>query len=529
MLLFIRLGVTNSLRQLGKNLLLLLTMVLSAMSLTSALSFSQGNTNNSYRFYRQLLGGEILVSPVRWAGQQVSDITSAGGLQPLKLPRTGLSWLEAYYPELYTDGFLGTPSGGQQVFDQSQIRSLTEEAAVSGYHLQLQFPASLTNVTRQSNKWITVSVLPLPASGRLPGLEQLDLSQYLNSDQPIALLNAWLPLDGREVAAVAATIRDSDVIGQNEDKYPTPDEIAQRKLQVARNRVRDRMELPGAQDTARLRIPTLRRQPDGSYLPDYIAACELEVLVLDQVSIPTRQVAFTDDLGNMTAETAYLHGGYVWLPPAVWQRVWEQVSAGDVLPGCNLALAVRNMDDLEQTVRDLQNKYPQFTFVSVADFAYRMETSTIIDRFYRAPQNLYRSGESRLAMPLDLSRLMGVLFYLIAGMLIASRMLTGAAARRSEIGILKALGARRTDIATMVLSEALLIAAIGTSIGFLLVRAGGMIIEIGNHVPWQTVLTRTVQEYGAVGGVACLVVLVFTLLPALRLSNLTVMGVLRGE
>ncbi|MGI6357120.1 MAG: hypothetical protein ACOX2K_00240 [Bacillota bacterium] len=44
-----------------------------------------------------------------------------------------------------------------------------------------------------------------------------------------------------------------------------------------------------------------------------------------------------------------------------------------------------------------------------------------------------------------------------------------------------------------------------------------------------TVFSRTLAEYGQVAGLAILVSLLFSLLPALRMSNLTVMGVLHGE
>ncbi len=530
---FVRLGLTNSLRQLGRSLLVLLAMTLSAMSLTSALSYSQINTKNSYPFYRQLLGGEILVAPIRWAGQQAKDITAGTALQPIRLPKTGLSWLERYYPQLYADGFLGTAdSRTSQVIPEETIQHLASEPGISGYGLQYQFPASLTNATHGTEKYTRVTVQPLPDPERLAKLLNRDITPllpYLEGDQPFAVVNSHLLIEDGEIALIAGTIPDELVTSLDEEVRPTPEQIYERKERLALRKALEGRELPDEWEVARLSIPTLAPLPDGSYLPNYAQAFQVDIPVFSQVSIPTRTIYYTNEMGGTVSETAYLHGGYVWLPQKLWQSLWQRAAQGGDPASGNLVLRIENMDDLEQTVARLQSDYPQLTFVSVADFAYRMEHGAIIDRFYNVPKGLYQAGETRLAVPVKLGKVMGLLFYLIAGMLIASRMLTGAAARRSEIGILKALGARKRDIAAMVLTESLLVTLIGASAGFLLVRMGGVIVELGNRVALQTVFVRTASEFGLVVGAACLVSLLFGLLPAIRMSNLTVMGVLRGE
>ncbi len=530
---FVRLGLINSLRQLGRSLLVLIAMTLSAISLTSALSYSQVSTRDSYQFYRTLLGGEILVSPVRWAGQQLSDITADTGLKPIRLQKTGLSWLEAYYPELYRDGFLGVE--GQrtsQVIPAMMLNELLHQPGISGYSLQHQLPASMTNAFSLKDRYTNVTVLPLPEPARLAELLNTDVSLYLElieRGQPFALVNTHLEVDQQVIVEIAATILDSEVSSTSEEVRPTPEQIYQRKLVRARQKARAAMEIPSRDQVARLQIPLLTSLSNGDYLPDYSQTFEIEVPVVNNVSIVTRSITYQNEQGDTMVERGYLHGGYVWLPQDLWIQLWQQASSGGNLPLNNLVLQVENMDLLARTVGTLQAKYPQFTFVSVADFAYRMENGEIIDRFYNVPSTWYRPGETRLAVPIDLSKLMGVLFYLIAGMLIASRMLTGSTARRQEIGVLKALGARRKDIVAMAISESLVVTLIGASAGFLLVRMGGVIIELGNNVPWMTVLARTWAEYAQVVGLASLVSLLFSLLPALQMSNLTVMGVLRGE
>lgn len=531
---FMRLGITNSIRQLGRNMVVLVAMILSAVSLTSALSFSQSNTNQSYQNYRRLLGGEILVSPVRWTGQLATDIATTNTvLEPIRLQRTGLSWLEAYYPELYDDGFLAD-SGYEvrQTIPAALLEQLVAEPGISGYHLQYQFPASLTNASADKDRYLRVTVLPLPEPERLHFEAQEDgsvLSDFPTS-RPFALVNSYLKTPDSVVQRLAATLTDSMVIHEGEEVVPTPEQLLDRKLRWGHYLALEEIDLPQKGELARLRIPELRPAvPGGELMPDYSQVFFIDVPTYSQVAVPTRTATHVNQMGYAQTETAYLHGGYVWLPQALWQELWSRASGGACPVVSNLALRVDNMDQLEQVVGVLQAKYPQFTFVSIAQFAKRVEKGMIIDRFYRLPHRLAKPSEVPLGVPMNVGKVMGILFYLVAGMLIASRILTGAAARRLEIGVLKALGARRKDIAAMVLVESLLITVLGTSIGFILVRIGGVIMEVGNNLPWTTVLSRTAGEYGIVVGTASLISLLFTLLPAWRMSNLTVMGVLRGE
>lgn len=530
MLVFIRLGLVNSFRQLGRSLLVMIAMVLAAMSMTSALSFSQGEMKNSYQFYRELLGGEILVSPVRWAGQQVNDVTGGGQLEYHRLQTTGQSWLEIYYPELYKDGYFGTPGQApSQTFQQQDLDALAEQPGIAGYSIHPEMQVDLVNSTQLSDKSIPFTVMPLPNDGQLPGLET-DLSAFAGSSAPIALINTYMNVPDDLVATAAQTILTEEVVSIDEDIRPTPDQITDRKLKLARTRVLQAMQLPKDKEWAALALPTYKPDSINGYVPDYSQTTEFRVQVAGQVSIPTRTLSWINAMGATVSETAYLHGTYLWVPQATWMRMWQQASGTSALPLQNVSLKVKDMDQLDVTIKELQANFPQFTFVSVSSFAQRMELSSLIDRFYRAPSYLYRPAESTsLSVPMQLGPVMGILFFLIAGMLIASRMLTGAAARRLEVGILKALGARRRDIAVMVLTEAMIITVIGTTIGFLLVRMGGVIMEIGNDVPLSMVAGRTLVEYATVCGLASIVSLFFALLPAIRMSNLTVMEVLRGE
>ena len=63
---------------------------------------------------------------------------------------------------------------------------------------------------------------------------------------------------------------------------------------------------------------------------------------------------------------------------------------------------------------------------------------------------------------------------IVAGILIMNVMLVSVSQRRSEIGLLKALGARRRDVQRLFLVEALMLASLGAALG-LLAGLGGVL------------------------------------------------------
>ncbi len=528
---FIRLGIVNSLRQIGRSLLVLMAMVLAAMSLTSGLSFGQGEMNNSYQFYRGLIGGEILVAPVRWAGQQVDDATGNTALEYQRLQKTGLSWLEAYYPELYDQGFLSNPAFTQtQHFQRKDLEALAKQPGINGASVHPWFIAEARNQSLNSDKLVSLTVMPLPELSRITDDSNQVVQQYLReSGAPVILINSHMNVPDNLLEQVAQTIRDDEVSSPFEEVQPTPDEIYQRKLTAARRRILEELYLPKDKDIAEVTVPRYQFSDTIGYVPDFSAAKVYELQMKSGMRIPTRTLMWMGPMGPLS-ETLFLHGAYAWVPQDMWNRMWEDASGGSEHPMYNVSLQVEDMSQLEITTMQLRKQFPQFTFVSVADLAGRLEGAGLLEKAYRAPSYVFNPDSSGgLALPVSLGPVMGMLFYLIAGMLIASRMLTGAAARRLEVGVLKALGARKRDVVVMALTETMLVTIIGTSIGFVLVRMGGVAMEISNGSPWSAILAGTVAEYLLVLGVASLTSLFFALMPAVRMANLTVMGVLRGE
>ncbi|ESQ14176.1 MAG: FtsX-like permease family protein [Thiohalocapsa sp. PB-PSB1] len=114
----------------------------------------------------------------------------------------------------------------------------------------------------------------------------------------------------------------------------------------------------------------------------------------------------------------------------------------------------------------------------------------------------------------------------VAGVLIMNVMLVSVSQRTAEVGLLKALGASQRDIMGLFLSEALLLAGVGTLVGIVLAYAGvyGLNIYFANFqlvVPVWAPLAATAVSLGAG--------LLFGLLPARRAARLDPVDALAGR
>lgn len=512
-------------------------MVLAAMSLTSALSFSEGEMRDSYQFYRDLLGGEILASPVNWTGQHLTD--DDGHTTYNQLDVTGLSWLEMFYPELYEQGYI-VASGTQQhqAFTAQEIAELREFPGVAAVTVHPQLPVDMTSLSVPYQHYSPFTLMQLPperilrSSDEETGLQPFSASAYREADVPLVWMNADYFCDVPEslIAKSLEAVSAAEIASTYYDRTISEEDMAKIRLMRARGPAVQEMKLPRAGERAELLLPRMRFAQNGDYAPDYSDPICLEVQIAGYVVTPTRSISWPHPLAITLTEVAYLHASNLYVTPETWQQIWLQVSGLTEPPLHNVSLRVSDMSKLTPLMDSLRERFPQFAFVDVKQFASRMELTSRLDYFYRAPSFVYSPmRNATLAVPTELGPITGLLFFLIAGMLTMSRMLTGGAARRTEVGILKTLGARRRDVTTMALSEALAIALIGSALGFLLIRMGGLAVEVSNDVPWSVIASRTACEGALVVALASGTALLFAVAPAVRLANLTVMEVLRGE
>ena len=114
----------------------------------------------------------------------------------------------------------------------------------------------------------------------------------------------------------------------------------------------------------------------------------------------------------------------------------------------------------------------------------------------------------------------------VAGILIMNVMLVAVSERTSEIGLLKALGASRGQILLLILSEALLLSALGGLLGLALGELGCWLIRYGFPI---LPAYAPVWVVVAVFAMTLLTGLLFSLLPARRAAGLDPVLALSGR
>lgn len=115
---------------------------------------------------------------------------------------------------------------------------------------------------------------------------------------------------------------------------------------------------------------------------------------------------------------------------------------------------------------------------------------------------------------------------LVAGILIMNVTLISVSQRTAEIGLLKAIGAANSDIQTLFLSEALLMAVLGACAGMLLSELGLLAMrlrfsDLAFHTPWWARLLAL--------GIAVATSLLFAWGPSRRAARLSPISALQGR
>lgn len=462
----------NVRRQLTRSTLVILTLALAAISLTYSLSYQHITPPRIAEFLTDFTGGEIMVAPLRWAGQQVSDVTGEADYYYTRLVSSGMSWFRWFYPELYEDGLWArngeVPS---EFFSQETVQQLA------------QFPGVLE----------AVSTPYLPAL-----LEARD-------DYGIVYSPVVITPDPSRVAGNRGVVVNSAM-----DMPKT-------------------IHIPKPGDPVQLWLP--RSGSDGNLQLDYADAIGAQLPFAGLRQLKTRSVFWMGgDPPSIQMEDGRFRGAIAWVDQETWDNLLQQAGVSGQLPVANLALRVEDPKQLDELIVQLGQEFPKLTFLNTGDVEDRLFSTGKMELFQSAPKTAYSVREKAgLVTPASVNRILGLLFLLIAGFLLGGHMLTNAAARNQEIGTLKALGARRRDILLLGISEAATTTFIGVTSGFLLLRLYGAYMEMRGGQPILSVLGLMLAEYGQVLGLAMLASLVFAFFPIWRLASLAPMEVLRNE
>jgi predicted permease len=209
------------------------------------------------------------------------------------------------------------------------------------------------------------------------------------------------------------------------------------------------------------------------------------------------------------------HPADLWVPMAFTRTElerWGSMYNSDVIarlkPGTTIAQASSEADSLSNRLTAL---YPPATL-----------TALNVARIKLAVYPYQQEVAGPIRQPLLVLMAAVGLVLLISCTNVATLMLSRAATRHREIAVRTALGATRARVIGQLLTESLLLAAGGGTLGLLLARWGMRLllslVPPGIPLPQQVSIGVVVVLF--VGGVSILTALLFGLAPALQLSSL---------
>ena len=489
---FAWLGFIGAKRNMGRSLLAITAMAMAAGFLTYVISLSRGYSFLYRADYRAIHGGEIAM----YDRQLVGGVADKEYYYTLRgLPHTDLSVM---MPELFEGGYLAASDQGEP-FTAEVIQRIGALSHVMGVYPRYQMPALTSG---QFDMWAT------PLRGRDVALDNL---QSITPHSIISEGRWFTEQDAGEYVAVVSKHQHFPV-GQ---------------------------PAPKVGDILTVLVPKLY---GTSYIVDYLDLYPIELRIIGIVDVRMRSLTYTtvDEMGTLIENNdvgTYMQSDEIQIPLATWHNIWAMQSEETYVPS-QLSLLASDMSYLQDVVLEVQSAFPEYAVFGIPSVLQRAETNLRIENprqiLHHPDQDVARSllmpdTVAPEAMKQDLRLPMSVLILINAAMVMASNLLIMVSERRQEIGVLKAIGAKRIQIAQMILCEALLISGFGAVLGFAFFRLPAMLNQMTNRIAIGTLLHTLLSDLGIVLGATAVFTLIFGLLPAMQMAALSVQEVLQSE
>ena len=171
-----------------------------------------------------------------------------------------------------------------------------------------------------------------------------------------------------------------------------------------------------------------------------------------------------------------------------------------------IVITVEDVDKINGTIEDVRTLLRE---------RHRIAPGEEDDFAMRTPQDLIDLASEASRSLINLLTGIAGISLLVAGIVIMNIMLTSVSARRSEIGIRRALGARKTDILSQFMMEGFFISLIGGFLGTILGYGGSLVLSSLKVAASQVTPLALAVAIGA----CCLVALAFGIYPAKKAAN----------
>jgi len=519
------LALLNAFRNLNRSLLTVSVMAIAAFMLVASLSTERGRTEAFAESYRSYVEADILVYP-DWALPDDETLLSVDkrALDRVVLPETFGSPLAYFHPNYYEKGYLSDePAPDYSLFPSREemarvIETVLTHPEVVGAEAFRTVPiigGSLSVADgRGSENPVELRgflVRPYPGEPGGPGPQAVRLRE----GRDFGGLAGWVGMVNLRAVVDHWTLKASE-------EGPAVDMVAG----------------PGGQ-VVTLLLPRIVPSPStrgGAPRYDFMNPVSVNLTIVAGYEVPTRVHTWTIVEGKERVpgqEQLYLEAPEILVPRETFDDLLALMGLGpdDPPPAGALAVRLRSQVFVERTASELRELLPGYAVVSVATDSACANRRGWPEQSYESPPEA-RPDRFALGQPVIPAGTGSVLHYLLfgfAGVLAAGSSTLTVLIRRSEVGILKAIGLRDFEVGGVVLGEVLAASSLGLCIGYVAgealilpgLLASGVGWSVAGPILGRDFLLTVLMSFGT-----AVVAAVFPLAVALRV---TVMEVLRNE
>lgn len=526
----LHLGLTNATRNMARSLMTILAMAIATVMMAASATLSQGYTPYRSVPYRLFLGGDLLVYPA-WTWPSEKDLAGVepGRLRLVSLPETFGSPLRYFHPDYYSTGYLcAAPSEPPRysMFDSEEQSRRVTSGALENPNVEAVSP---------------YVALPIVEGGWAPGVApvgdpspDIELGGAFLRSCPPALMAESGTSTPRALQPSSPT-----GVGIPAGRWLYGDEQGLVALVNARGLAGNGRTLgpEAAGRTIRVSVPRIARDdgPEPGPWARYDGAganLTFDLTVVGLYELPTRVLHY--NIGRTDFyEQLYWEAPEVLIPPRTMDRLLTMAGRSDTDPAPVGALLVSLKDQsiAERTADELRGVLEPFSVVSVARQADYGLSRVLPEPIYECPLYVRSVPSSALqpVIPAQAQGLLGVVLFVLGGLVAAGNATLVVLGRQTEFAVLKAIGLMNWEIATVVVTEVLCLSMVGFVVGFSAAVIVSLPMLLSSGVGPGQIIGIFADRLAVVAPLMTATAVLFSIFPAIRVLRVTVMEAMRGD